>query len=55
MTETELLIQETIIYLLEIRKYYSRSVVMDDIGKLRTLTNAVELLHQYEDIICGLK
>jgi len=47
MTETELLIQETIIYLLEIRKDYSRSVSMDDVGKVRTLTNAVELLHQY--------
>jgi len=47
MTETELLIQETIIYLLEIRKDYSRSVIMDDVRKVRTLTNAVELLHQY--------
>jgi len=55
MTETELLIQETIIYLLEIRKDYSRSVSMDDVGKVRTLTNAVELLHQYNDIIRGLK
>jgi len=55
MTETELLIQETIIYLLEIKKDYARSVSMDDIGKLRTLTNAVELLHQYNDIIRGLK
>jgi len=47
MSETELLIQETIIYLLEIRKDYSKSVSMDDIGKVRTITNAVELLHQY--------
>jgi len=51
MTEIELLIQETIIYLLEIRKDYSRSVVMNDIGKVRTLTNAVELLHQYLGLI----
>jgi len=55
MTETELLIQETIIYLLEIRKDYTRSTSMNDIGKVRTLTNAVELLHQYNDIIHGLK
>ena len=55
MTETELLIQETIIYLLEIKKYYTRSASMNDIGKARTLTNAVELLHQYNDIIRGLK
>jgi len=55
MTETELLIQETIIYLLEIRKDYSRSVSIDDIGKVRTLTNAVELLHQYNDTIRELK
>jgi len=47
MTKTELLIQETIIYLLEIKKDYSKSVSMNDIGKVRTLTNAVELLHQY--------
>jgi len=47
MTETELLINETIIYLLEIRKDYSKSASMDDIGKVRTITNAVELLHQY--------
>ena len=47
MTETELLIQETIIYLLEIKKDYARSTSMNDIGKVRTLTNAVELLHQY--------
>jgi len=51
MSETELLIQETIIYLLEIRKDYSRSVEMDDVGKVRTLTNAVELLHQYMDLM----
>jgi len=51
MTETELLIQETIIYLLEIRKDYTRSVLMDDVGKVRTLTNAVELLHQYLGLI----
>ena len=47
MTETELLIHETIIYLLEIRKDYSKNTSMDDVGKVRTLTNAVELLHQY--------
>ena len=47
MTETELLIQETIIYLLEIKKDYAKSASMNDIGKVRTLTNAVELLHQY--------
>jgi len=47
MTETELLIQETIIYLLEIKNDYTRSTSMNDIGKVRTLTNAVELLYQY--------
>jgi len=51
MTETELLIQETIIYLLEIKKDYSKSTSMNDIGKVRTLTNAVELLHQYLGLI----
>jgi len=55
MTETELLIQETIIYLLEIKKDYAKSVSMDDVGKVRTLTNAVELLRQYNDIMRGLK
>lgn len=51
MSETELLIQETIIYLLEIRKNYTRSVSMDDIGKVRALNNAVELLHQYLNLM----
>ena len=47
MTDTELLIQETIIYLLELRKDYTEKSSLNNIGKVRTLTNAVELLHQY--------
>jgi len=42
MTKAELLIQETIIYLLEIRKDYTRNISMNDINENRTNTRSFQ-------------